>query len=746
MKSLRERTVSGLGLAMLFALLTLSAAEAQRPRVGLVLGGGGARGVAHVGVLRVLEEMRVPIDCISGTSIGSLVGGVYASGAPLDEITEQLKAIDWDTIFSDDPPRTEKPFHAKRDDYTNLFKFELGQRGAKILLPPGTTAGYKVEFLLREMTARAGDYANQDFDKLPIPFRALATDLEHGTVKEFRHGDLVKAMRASMSVPGVIAPVDIDGVLYVDGGLLQNVPVASARDACADSVIAVNVGSGLLPREKLNSALNISVQMVNLLTEQNVRVSLKSLKPTDILIEPALGDFSAANFSGSIALIDKGEAAARAVADKLSKLAVPEQDYLAWRAAVEGREADPPAVTDVVVASTNGRVDSKVIQQELASVPGVDPRRRPETDFSLSNLNTRLEQVYGRGDFERLDYRMIDRHGTRTVEVEGLEKSWGPNYLKFGLGFATDSDETRFNASVSHRMTWVNSLGGEWRNDAQFGYTKRLVSEFFQPASLRNNLFIAPRVEIQDEPLVYYVNGRRIGEFDVTYGRIHVHIGAQNKFGEVRVGAFVGKLTAEEDFGVITSVPTDRVDELGYTASITFDQIDNPLFARDGFLFRATTFGTTDLLDSPFTYNKTDVLAIAAKSWGKHAVQIAGYVGLNLDGTIPAYDPFVMGGFLRGSGFRLDELLGENVAMARAVYTYQLGSLTSPIGRGIYVGGSVEAVRATTGVDFTGDEDVHPAASVFVGADTFLGSLYLGFGQAFGSEDPAAVYFLLGTP
>ncbi|MFM1892118.1 MAG: hypothetical protein RLZ44_1195, partial [Pseudomonadota bacterium] len=449
------------GLLLLAVLFPASAAMAaeQRPRVGLVLGGGGARGVAHIGVLKVLEELRIPIDCIAGTSMGSLIGGVYAAGVSLDDMTARLAQIDWDEIFTDDPPRTEKPFRAKRDDYQNLFRLELGQRGTELLLPPGSTAGYKFEFLLREMVAGAGNMSDQDFDQLPIPYRAMDTNLEQGTAKTFREGDLVKAMRASMSVPGVIAPVEIDGALYVDGGLLQNVPVAAAREACADVVIAVNVGSGLLPRDKLNTVVGVSLQMINVLMAQNVRDSMSSLAPQDVLIEPQLGDFSSAAFSEAMPLIELGEAAARAKADALRRFSVSEAQYRAWRASVAARLPTVPPVTDVKVVTRGGWVNPEVLERELASVPGIDLRRRPETDFSLENLNTRLEQVYGRGDFERMDYRMMDSQGTRTVEVRGVEKSWGPHYLKFGLGLAADSDQTRFTADLSHRNTWVNSLG-----------------------------------------------------------------------------------------------------------------------------------------------------------------------------------------------------------------------------------------------------------------------------------------------
>lgn len=404
---------------------TLAAAQKERPRIGLVLSGGGARGVAHIGVLKVLEEMRVPVDCIAGTSMGALVGGVYATGQPLEKMTERLSKVDWDEIFTDDPPRIEKPFHAKRDDFEPLFRFELGLRDWKLLLPAGTTAGYKFEFLLRELTDRAGNFADQDFDRLPIPYRAVATNLENGEMTVFRRGDLARALRASMSVPGLISPMDVDGVLHVDGGLVRNLPVDIARDACADVVIAVNLGSPLLPRSELNSVVGVALQSINLLTEQNVRRSLGELRANDILIEPELGSFSAGDFKGALKAIPIGEAAARDKREALARLSVSEDEYRAWRKAAVAKLMPVPKVTGARVTTGDGWVNPKVIENELEEVPGIGLRRRVDTDFSLENLNERLVQIYGRGDFETIDYSMVDGEGRRTVLIEGVEKSWG---------------------------------------------------------------------------------------------------------------------------------------------------------------------------------------------------------------------------------------------------------------------------------------------------------------------------------
>ena len=727
------------------------AANAGRPRVVLVLGGGGARGMAHIGVLKVLEEMRVPIDCIAGTSMGSLVGGVYAAGVSIEEMTDRIGAIDWNALFSDDPPRVEKPFRAKRDDYENLFRLELGQRGTSLLLAPGTTSGYKFEFLLREMVRQAGNFADEDFDDLPIPYRAMGTNIENGTSKTFERGDLVKAMRASMSVPGVIAPVEIDNVLYVDGGLLQNVPVAAARRTCADVVIAVNVGSPLLPRDKLNSALGISLQMISVLTEQNVRVSLASLRSSDVLIEPELGDFSAADFENGMSLIPKGEAAAQAKAAALRRLSVSEAEYRAWQQSVAARLPVVPPVSEIRVADSGGRVNPKVIERELLETPGVGLRRTEDggltsDEFSLEHLNTRLEQIYGRGDFERMDYAMLDRQGTRTVEVSGVEKSWGPNFVKFGLGLASDAQQTRFNVNLSHRSTWLNARGAEWRNDLRLGYSKFLVSEFFQPFTFNNSAFVAPRIVLQDEPISYYLDGNRIGEYRVKFARAHLDFGVQNRFGELRLGAFSGQLNADENFGLFPFAPNFSLTQVGYDIGAIYDQIDSPRFPRDGLMATLRSFGTVGGWGSGDDYNKSELLVMGAKSFGKHALQLAGYVGGAGYGKLPAYDPFLLGGFLRGSGYQMDELVGRRVGLARAVYSYRLASLPAVLGRGVFVGGSLEATQASTGTELDGGTKIRPSASLFLGADTSLGPAFLAWGQAFNEGESGTLYFMLGMP
>ena len=285
-----------------------AAEKAKRPRVCVVLSGGGARGAAHIGVLKVLEELRVPVDCIAGTSMGSVVGASYASGTTTAEMEQAARGLSTDLLFKEKPPRQEQSVRRKQDDYTILVGPEFGVRGTELLLPKGIVSGVQLESVLRQL-AKAKGY--QKFDQLPIPFRAVATDLVTGKPVVFSDGELANVMRASMSVPGAVAPAETGGRILVDGGLTNNLPVDVARAMGADIVIAVNLGTPLLTRDQLGSILGVTGQMINILTEQNVQASLASLKPSDILIEPELGDYSAADFDNLPKTVPIGEAAAR---------------------------------------------------------------------------------------------------------------------------------------------------------------------------------------------------------------------------------------------------------------------------------------------------------------------------------------------------------------------------------------------------------------------------------------------------
>ena len=724
-----------------------------RPKVGLVLSGGGARGVAHVGVLKVLEELHVPVDFIAGTSMGSLVGGLYAAGMSPTEMEERIQAIDWESIFTDNPARQDIPWRRKQDDFTSLFGLELGVRDGKVLLPMGTTAGYKFEFLLTEFVGLEAGRVERSFDSLPVPYRAVAMDLESGAMKVFDQGTIVKAMRASMSIPAAFAPVEIDGRLYVDGGMVRNLPVDVARKAGCDIIIAVNLGTPPLRRDQITGPATVALQAVNLMTEQNVKASLGELTERDILIDliPGLGDFSSSDFTGSMKTVPIGIEAARMLEEKLRKLSVGEKAYADWQASRAARKPGEVNLVDIRVADTMKRVNPDVIEAEIKQKPTMietrlEERRGEQTE--LQTLHRSLTTVYGRGDFERLDYRLAGERERRSLVVEGIEKSWGPNYLRFGLGYASDFDEEqRFNISVMHRMTWLNSLGAEWRNDLTMGYVNQFHTEFYQPFTRRVGVFAAPWLDLKRAPINYYIEDDWVGEYKVTTLRGGLDLGVQGKLGELRLGYFYGKLKTDARFGVLSAgtslVPDFDLWQGGWMGRLVIDQLDNVNFPREGFLLGGTFFVTDPNFGGDDDYNKVDLTFQKPLNLDRHTLALGLFYGDSPESRLPLYDLFKQGGFLHFSGYLLDQLVGDHYYMGRLVYTYRLANLPSALGGGVHLGGSFEAGEVGNNFDPTTASGTLYCGSVFFGAETILGPFYVAYGRAADGSD--AIYVMLGV-
>jgi len=734
--------------ATVLACSTVSAVHAEevattvtgegRPRIGLVLSGGGARGFAHIGVLRVLEEMRIPVDCIAGTSMGALVGGSYAAGLSPDEMEQRIAQIDWVDLLRDDPGRLQKPFRQRADDFTSLWALELGMRDGKVQLPTGATSFYKFELFLRDMISLRGGVTVTSFDELTIPYRAVATDLETGEAKVFERGDLARVMRASMSVPGVFTPVEIDGRLYVDGGLTQNLPVGVARKTCADVVIAVNLGTPLMRRDELTSVLAIAEQSINLMTELNVKQSLASLKDTDVLIAPDLTGFSSADFARFREAIAIGTKAALERGQTLARLQVSPQEYEMWAAARDLRRPDAVEVAEIRVATDTKYVNPAIIESELDAKPG------PE--FTTTKLDADIRRMYGRGDFDSVTYSIGEGENANTMTIRATEKAWGPNYLKFGLGLVTDFDQQRFNLLASYRRTWINRLGAEWRTDLQAGWTDRLVTEFYQPLGFKYVGFAAPRIDLQRQSTQFYRQSQVIGQYDTTYQRFHLDFGYQDKLLEVRLGPFIGHLKAEPNFGVVPA-PNFDLTQAGITGRVVIDQLDNPDFARTGYLAGLRLFSTQKGMGSDDQYTRADIGLSGAASAGAHTFSVAAAAGATLEGQLPPYDLYKLGGFQRLSGLRLDELTGTQFYFGRLVYRYEYDRLPSPLGHGLFVGASLELGQMNSRFGDLNESlygKLLPAGSVFWGADTVLGPVYLAYGYA--PNAGGTFYFLLGRP
>src|SRR5690349_6669256 len=356
-------------LACLAAASALAQAPAKPPRIGLVLGGGGARGGAHLGVLQVLEDLRVPVDCIAATSMGALVGGAYAAGVSPADIRELVARTDWVNIFDDSAGREQVNIRRKDLDDRFYSGIELGVSSEGIKFREGAVAGEKLKLFFNQLVR--ADLGDRPIEDLRMPLAIIATDIGTGERVAIRSGNLTSAMRASMSVPGLIAPVYRDGRKLVDGGLTDNLPIAEVRDLCkADVVIAVNVGSPLFTPDEVKGIVTVLGQVVNLLTEQNVARSLAELRPGDIYIRPNLGDITSTAFTRQIEAAERGRAAALLSADELRRFSVSPQAYAAWQSRVRLAEVHTPPVIDDVVVEDTRFVNRDTIRRGISQQEG----------------------------------------------------------------------------------------------------------------------------------------------------------------------------------------------------------------------------------------------------------------------------------------------------------------------------------------------------------------------------------------
>ena len=711
-----------------------AAAQTASPRIGLALSGGGARGLAHIGVLKVLEELHIPISCVTGTSMGAVVGGTFAAGRTPKQMEETVLKTDWDRVFNDRPPRQEVSIRRKADDYKTLIAPEFGVSKDGIALPKGIIAGLSIESYFRALIGPGREATN--FSQLPVPFRAMASDIVTGEPVVLSSGSVSQAMRASMSVPGAVAPVEIGGHLLVDGGISNNLPIDEARKLCnADAVIAVNISTPALKREEITSALSVSLQLVNLLGKATVDQQLKNLGERDVLIEPALGDISAGSFERAKDAIRIGEEATRALADKLKRYSIPAQQYAALR---ERQTAPIESLGKVDEIRFEGleRTNPEVLRGLVQSKPG--------EELDEEKVGQDLRRIYGRGDFESIDYRIVQEPGKRVLLIEPKEKSWGPDYLRFGIGLATDfSSESQFNLLVSYRKTLLNRMGGEWLSEIQIGKDNRLYTEFYQPVVENGQYFVAPSAEIGQSTRAVFLNGERVAIYQVNRGRIGVDGGmVLGTWGEIRVGPLWQHVKANVDTGS-PLLPTLDENSAGMGFRLVGDHLDHAWFPREGHRAILTAYVADKAFGSTNDYKRMELDVSAATSWDAHTFNINVRGGTAFNTNMPAYDTFTLGGPLNLSGYRIGEFSGREVAFGRLLYYNRAIKLPDLLGSGVFIGGSLEAGRVTSRFDNLPAGNTKYSGSVFLAADSFLGPGFLGLGFA---PSRWNVYLLLGAP
>ncbi len=708
---------------------------ASRPRIGLVLGGGGARGAAHIGVLKELERLRIPVDAIAGTSMGAIVGGLYATGVSAEDLEQLVSSLDWNAALSDKSAREDLSFRRKQDEREFPINFELGLRGSDLQLPKGVIQGQKLDLLLRKLTLNASHIS--DFDELPIPFRAVASDIVAGEAVVLDGGDLSKAIRASMSVPGVFAPARIDGKLLVDGGLTGNLPINVIKAMNVDIVIAVDVEFPLYKSEELVSALTISEQMLTILMRKETLRQIETLTDADVLIRPELGIYASSDFGDIVETIEPGQRAVLEQSDKLQALSLPEEDwdtYLAERV-LEVSKDEELAFVRVV---HDGKLAPEVLESRLSVRAG------DQIDSTL--LAESANRLYGLALYEHVDYRLIEEHDGTGVEYRAVAKSWGPNFLQFGVSLEDDFDgSTGFNLAARMTRAGLNRMGAEWRTDLQLGTDPVLLTEFYQPLSFDSRVFIAPRLELRQSNLNVFELNDTVARYRVSAGDLSLDLGREfGTIGEFRFGLYRGLGEARVKVGE-PSLPTIDFETGGAFARLRIDSMDDSRFPRKG---RLADVHWTMSRPGLGADNKFDTIAgDFSQTWsrGKSSLQL----GLNYattlssDGTVQ--DLFPMGGFLRMSGLERGEISGPHAALTRLVYYRRVGDTTGGLFETpIYLGFSAEAGNAWQTRDEISFNTMLLNGSVFVGMDSYLGPVYLAAG--FGEGGQTNFYLFIGAP
>jgi NTE family protein len=707
----------------------------RRARIGLVLGGGGARGVSEVGVLQALELLHIPVDVVVGTSMGAIVGGAYSIGIAPTEMEQRLQHVAWDEVVSDNVPRSQRSVLSKEQERDNIRGVELGFRDNRVRLPKGAVTGHEFELFLGSLLGSAP--VLRTFDDLPIPYRAVATDIENGAMVILGDGDLIGAIRASMAVPGVFSPVEVNGRLLVDGGLIRNIPVDVARAMGAEQLIVVDVGSPLLKRDEINSVISIGQQMLNIMGHQNVAASLCQLRPQDVLIKVDLGSFSVADFEHSPSTIDAGRRSALAQSAALEGLRLPED---AWQAHLAARRArrDEPEERRVlrIDASQLSRVNPRSVQALMDGREG--------QPISQSTLEQDLTRLYATDDFQQIRTRVVsEADGTTAVVVQPIEKEWGPNYVNVDLDLATDlQGNSRFSTRVATRSTWLDRRGLEWRNTFSLGAINQWASELYQPLDFSRNVFIAPRLELHQERDDLYQQDTPVTTYRINRRLFGLDLGA--RFGTsalIRIGVEGGGITATP--ALAQSVFPALSEHVGaYHLKFDYDTLDRWSFPSTGQYLKLDLKSSRSVLGANTSYDRGDLQFEQAFHFGDEDLRVGLAGGSGFGTRLPVQDLFPLGGFLQLSGYQQRQFLGQRYLLGRLMTYRSLGD-PGAYTRRLFLGASLEAGNVYDRFNGSNSSGLRHSGSIFLGADTGIGPLFLGLGVAGNSR---SAYLFLGRP
>ncbi|OEF11566.1 patatin-like phospholipase family protein [Aliivibrio logei] len=732
-------------------------ADESRPKIGLVLAGGGAKGAAHIGVLKALEEMHIPIDYITGTSMGAYIGGLYASGLSADEIEVFIDSVNWNSGFVDKVERSERQIRDKEYEDRYQIGTDIGFSFTELKAPKGFVQGQNMAKILRTTSGNV-PYL-ESFDDLPIPFRAVATDIEKLEPVILDKGDLSKAMMASMSVPGALPPVEYDGLLLVDGGSVNNMPVDIAREMGADIIIAVDIGSDYLEAKDISSYLSVMGQLTNYIVKNSTLQQEKLLDEQDILLSPHVGKMETAEFDKMHFAYGKGYDIAYEKHKELNKLVLSKIDYQAY---LEDKKLKTEQLTrgeslpiNKIKLANNSLYTEKMLLDRLNLKEG--------KAYTADELEGHIRDLYVIDRFERVDYYYEENNvGSHDLIVEVKEKSWGPNYLDFRFALEDDFDnQSKYSLGISINFTDIELTGlrdnrSELRTNFEFGTDKLISAELYTPFLVNQLLFTSFKSIYSVEQKKFSLSGNELSSIDNNFPLEYSDLVFEGAFGlqghlwsDFRIGGRYTK--GDVAFTSISSIDASYTRE-GIFAQYRLDTLDNYTFPTKGFYVRSEYLYSHDnvddsAIDSDGTKDSVIEFTVNTRAAWTHSRHT--FVGNFEYGIVEnkkgdlQLEPKSLGGFLRLSGTPKDSLTGQNLMFASLVYRYRLmdndfGLFQSPI----YLGGSIENGGLWNGESFK-EAPIYTAGSIFAGIDSPIGPIILAYGRTEQSHE--SVYLSIGA-
>ncbi len=703
-----------------------AALPAARPKIGLVLSGGGARGLAHIGVLRWFEERRIPVDYIAGTSMGGLVGGMYATGMTPEEMRAFVERMDWDAALGGTPAHDELTFRRKEDRRSYQTEIELGGLPNGLQARSGLNPGHRIGLVLDRLTL---PYTSvRSFDELPIPFRCVATDMLAAKPVVLKGGSLSQALRATMSLPGIFTPVEIDGQVLADGGLLNNIPTDVAKEMGAAVIIAVDVGTPLGDRKTLDSLFGVLSQSIGVATIENDR---RSLRQADIIVAPDLGNYTLLDFNAAAPLADLGYQGAQQKALVLEKFALSEtewQQHLAERRA--RMRGAVPAPTSLEVAGVD-RKEAGEIRERLEGFVG--------QLFEPERLEEELTLIRGQGRYDSLGYEYARDDPSRLV-IRAQRKPYGPPFLIPSVE-VDGSDVNRVEFTVGGRLTMfdLGGYGSELRTDVKVGSRTLLATEYYRPLG-ETKFFVAPRLFYERGTEDLYLNRSRVAEYQTNRYGLNLDVGyALNRESELRAGYDIGYVNSRVRIGdPLLPALSGGVSSAGLRYA--YDGQDSAIVPARGVRVNADARWYFTSPGAANGFPLAEVRASAFKPLSERgSLFVIGAGGTSFDRDAPPAQQFTLGGPFRLGAYGRDEFRGSRYVLTSLGYMRELSRLPPIFGDKIYAGSWYEFGGA-----FDRDETAEYFGSLSGGVIviTKLGPIALG--GSLGEGGRRKLYFSLG--